>query len=203
MHSAHAHDQSGNVSSIMKRRLKLNPQLRQIKLTESNLDMLEAVSKNTPNLQELDVFEFFGTNGTFSVDRSYLRRVQTIPIVFSNLEEFTSDDRFKLWLDVIKRNKQHIKKIKLGWFSSNELNVIANKFLNLEEFTINLGNLSEGFSLNFINAIKTLVEQPNQLRKLSFLVAKANVSEALTNLLLTDWYINKGKFKMVFHRIHY
>lgn len=135
--------------STIEERLQLNPQLRKLSVTGSNLDTLSMISKNAPKLEHLLFRGFYGRD-KYQGDEIHFQSLKSfdltskvdfpvhfdaIPIVFDELEEFSCDGSYDKWTDVIVRCK-FLKKITFHQFFYENLQRIVLELPSVEEILV-------------------------------------------------------------------
>lgn len=192
---------------VFQRRLELNPQVRHLLFHRADWNVLEMISRNVPNIEQLEIFRFnasidandteilFPNLKVFSVERSF-GNVTRVPIVFGYLEKFSYDRSMELWVDVIIQNK-HLKKLKTRFLTDNQFERMTDKFLDLEELTVKLIQIT---THNSIATIEKFVERANKLKFFTILKTNSETSNALKNLLTPQWNVKESYGKLFFDR---
>lgn len=183
--------------SVLERRLKLNPQVRHLLFHKADWDVLEMISKNVPNIEQLELYRFnasFDTNDrdilfrnlkVFVVEKSF-GNIARVPIAFGSLEKFTYDRSMELWTDIIIQN-QHLRKLKTRFLRDDQIERMTDKFPHLEELTVKLFYIP---THNSITTIEKFIERANKLKIFTILETNPDTASALKNLLTPpQWHV--------------
>lgn len=193
--------------SVLERRLKLNPQVRHLLFHKADWDVLEAISKNVPNIEQLEIYRFNASSDTndseilfqnlkvFSIEKSF-GNISRVPIAFGSLEEFSYDRSMELWIDIIIQNKR-LKKLKTRFLTDNQIERITDKFPHLVEFTVKFLYIP---THNSITTIGRFIERAHNLKFFTILKTDPDTSSVLKNLLTPQWNVKESYGRLFIDR---
>lgn len=183
-------------STRVERQLQLNPQLRNLSVQDCNWTGLKMIRRNFPQLEHLSLFKLYGSSDIrndvihFENLKSFAIStfpelpddLESVPIVFDNLEEIKSHGTIDKWIDIIVQNKQ-LRKITFGEISYEQFQRIIQELLLLEE----LWMVYRVDSMDDVNNIVRCIENGKKLKKISLWYLDDLFAVAIRDQLSSEW----------------
>lgn len=197
-------------STTLKRRLQLNPQLRNLTINGGNWMTLKLISETVPALERLDCRTFNGAS-QYQSDNIHFEHLksfeivllqdipddlQRIPLVFDNLEEIKCYKPVDKWFEIVIQNK-NLKKVTVGELTDQQFERISAELPKLEEFVS--GYDTNGGSNNGVDNVVRFMENGKMLRKVKFFNSCVNNRNAIVQRL-PHWKIVQDDDTPVFVR---
>lgn len=185
-----------DVSDELESVLRLNPQLKQLRLHQGDCNFLRRLSKILPHINSLELYRFIG-GSSIEGDDIHLEQLKVfmpftmidfqesapqLPIIFGNLEEIAVYNLYRQLFEITIKNK-HLKKVTFHHLSNEHLQRIAAELPELQIFRT-------AFYVNSVNAVNEIVrfiETAKRLKVINLWKCAQPFQSQIFRLIQNEW----------------
>lgn len=182
-------------SPSFEQRIRLNPQLRSLKIASFTWHGLKQTSELLMNLEKLTVYhlkgeeQFDGTINFSNLKYFHLkelpRSVERIPITCTTLEKLKTN-YVNRWFDVVIQNK-NLREIICGDLTDEQFQRIGKEFPNLTK----LHTSYEPSNTDHIDIVLRFYEASKNLQRIRFICSNREIINAIDKSLKRNWTLTQ------------